>query len=85
MRYLSILLAVPLAGCVGGQIDWTGEKTAQAEYAAIQAREDATCQSYGATPGSLVYIQCRMNLSNQRAAMTENNRVMATQYLLNRR
>lgn len=38
---------------------------------AIAANDDAKCQSYGAVPGSQDYIQCRMNLDNQRAAMRQ--------------
>jgi hypothetical protein len=33
------------------------------------ANDDAQCQSYGAAPGSQAYIQCRMNIDNQRAQM----------------
>lgn len=55
-----IALAVALSGC--------------AEYQAERAQamadnDDAQCQSYGAQPGSQPYIQCRMNLDNQRAQM----------------
>jgi len=38
---------------------------------AIAASDDAQCQSYGAVPGSQEYIQCRMNLDNQRAQMRQ--------------
>ena len=45
-----------------------------------QANEDATCRSYGAQPGSPGSIQCRMNLSNQRAQVDANDRAIAMQY-----
>jgi hypothetical protein len=34
-----------------------------------QAEDDAKCRSYGVAPGSPAYVQCRMNLDNQRAAL----------------
>jgi hypothetical protein len=36
---------------------------------AIAASDDAQCRSYGAAPGSPAYIQCRMNIDNQRGQM----------------
>jgi hypothetical protein len=33
--------------------------------------DDAQCRSYGAAPGSPPYIQCRMNLDNQRDQMRQ--------------
>jgi hypothetical protein len=42
------------------------ERDAQ-QAQAIAANDDAQCRSYGAAPGSQTYIQCRMNLDNQRA------------------
>ena len=55
-----IALAITMSGC--------------AEYQAERAQamadnDDAQCQSYGAQPGTQAYIQCRMNLDNQRAQM----------------
>jgi hypothetical protein len=34
-----------------------------------QASDDAECRSYGVDPGSPGYVQCRMNLENQRTAL----------------
>lgn len=46
------------------------EARRQQEQAQAQAAQDnAQCSSYGAAPGSQAYIQCRMNLDNQRAQM----------------
>src|SRR5260370_33497533 len=47
---------------------WQAERDAQ-QAAAIAANDDGQCRSYGAAPGSQAYIQCRMNLDNQRAQM----------------
>jgi hypothetical protein len=33
------------------------------------ASDDSQCRSYGVEPGSQAYVQCRMNLDNQRAAL----------------
>ena len=51
--------SISLAGCA----------EYQAEQAALAANyDDAQCASYGAKPGTDAYIQCRMNLDNQRRA-----------------
>lgn len=62
------ILALTLAACATAE-----ERQAQAEAqaAAINANDDAKCQSFGAAPGSQAYIQCRMNLDNQRAQMRQ--------------
>jgi hypothetical protein len=54
-------------GTAGYRQEDEGELQAQA--AAVAANDDAQCRSYGATPGSPAYIQCRMNIDNQRAQM----------------
>jgi len=51
------------ADCLPGTAGYNNSPQARA------ANDDAQCQSYGAAPGSQAYIQCRMNLDNQRAAM----------------
>jgi hypothetical protein len=56
-----VLVLLPLAAC-------TTAAEIQANARAVAAQDDATCRSYGASPGSAVYVQCRMNISNQRAA-----------------
>jgi hypothetical protein len=60
MRALIVLaLSVQLACCA----EYQAEQAAQASMA-----DDAQCASYGARPGSDAYVQCRMNLDNQRGA-----------------
>lgn len=61
------ILAMMLAGCADYEARQQAQAQAQAQ--AQQANDDAQCQSYGAAPGSQSYIQCRMNLDNQRAQM----------------
>jgi hypothetical protein len=60
------LLCLPLAGCL----------TAQERQQQMTAQDDQKCRSFGATPGSDIYVKCRMNLNdnreaNQRAAMDD--------------
>ena len=35
---------------------------------AMAANDDEFCRSYGAKPGTPSYVDCRLNLSNQRVA-----------------
>ena len=79
---ISFISLLSLTGCAEYE-QWERQQQ-QAQMAAMQAQDDSTCRSYGATPGSPAYIQCRIKLDNRRAQMDENNRVMATQYLLRR-
>jgi hypothetical protein len=63
MKKLMIcLLGLPLAlsGCA------TPEELA-AQRARIAAVDDSECRSYGAEPGTPVYVQCRMLKDQQRA------------------
>jgi hypothetical protein len=84
LRNVLVFVALTaLAGCA--EYEAKQREQAQAQAAAIAANEDATCRSYGAQPGSPGYIQCRMNLSNQRAQVDANDRAIAMQYLLNNR
>jgi hypothetical protein len=62
------ILALMLPACVSAEQQ---RAQAEAQAAAINANDDAKCQSFGAAPGSQAYIQCRMNLDNQRAAMRQ--------------
>lgn len=43
--------------------------------------DDAQCQSYGVKPGSIPYVQCRINLDNQHAADLQQKRALAVQLL----
>jgi hypothetical protein len=60
------LLGLPLAlsGCVTAE-----EMAAQrAEFKAqVATADDSECRSYGAEPGTPVYVQCRMTKDQQRA------------------
>jgi hypothetical protein len=69
-----------LSGCA----EWRArqEAAAAAQAQAIGANDDATCRSYGASPGSPAYVQCRMNISNQRAAGDMQTRALIGAYLL---
>jgi hypothetical protein len=58
MKMATLFLAVVLAGCVSS-----------AERA---ARDDSECQSYGAKPGSDLYVQCRLGVAKMR-----NDRIVA--------
>lgn len=62
-------LVLTLTGCAA--YEQRQQEQAQAQAAARNANDDAQCQSYGAAPGSPSYIQCRMNLDNQRASMRQ--------------
>jgi hypothetical protein len=62
-------LALAVAGCAA--YEQQQREQAQAQAAAQAANDDAQCQSYGAAAGSPTYVQCRMNLDNQRASMRQ--------------
>ena len=59
-----MILLVGLAGC--GMRCLTCEV---GDPALAATNDDATCRSYGVAPGSPGYVQCRMNLENNRAAL----------------
>ena len=66
VRLLTLILALPVAGCLGMS---EAEKAAQkAEFA---RKDDETCRSYGAKPGSDAYISCRV-AQDQRRDAAEN-------------
>jgi hypothetical protein len=62
-----LLIGVALSSCA--EIQARQQQQAMAQAQAIAANDDGQCQSYGAAPGSPAYIQCRMNIDNQRAQM----------------
>ena len=53
--------------CAPGTTAYNQAQARQQQAQAQSVSDDAQCQSYGAAPGSPSYIQCRMNLDNQRA------------------
>ena len=68
------ILVLALPGCAAYQQRQLEQ--AQAQAAAQAANDDAQCRSYGAERGSSVYVQCRMNLDNQRAQVAANDRAI---------
>lgn len=80
------LLILALGLCQTTCSQMAAQQAAQAQQEA-QARywaDDNYCRNLGATSGTPVYVQCRMNLDNQRAQAAENNRALVIQHLLNR-
>jgi len=71
MRIIAVCaaLALTLVGCAA--YEQQQREQAQAQAAVQAANDDVQCQSYGAAPGSPMYIQCRMNIDNQRASMRQ--------------
>jgi hypothetical protein len=61
---LALVIALPLCGCLGAM----SQEQIAAQRAQIAANDDARCRSYGAAPGSDVYIQCRMAQDQRRDA-----------------
>lgn len=68
MRFAILLPALVLAGC-GLSPEYRARQAAarEAQLAALNDREDATCLGYGVQRGSQPYVNCRMNLANNRA------------------
>lgn len=55
----AVLLALLLSGCV----------TAAEREARFDSADDARCQGYGAKAGTDAYVNCRVQMSNQRASL----------------
>jgi hypothetical protein len=76
----ALIGAFSLAGCMTAAEQ-------QTEARAVAMRDDSTCRGYGAKPGSQVYVQCRMNISNQRGAAERqeaaNDTAIGTALILN--
>src|SRR5262249_10292122 len=73
MRGLYALgLAAMLVGCAN-----EAEQRGQAA-----ANDDARCQSYGVSPGSPGYVQCRMNMDNLRAQNEQQNKAIIAQCVM---
>lgn len=77
-----VAAALMLAGCA--EYEARQQAEAQAAYIAQEAQDDAQCRSYGAQPGSPSYVQCRMNISNQRANVSANDRAIVLDRMLRR-
>jgi hypothetical protein len=61
--------ALTLAGC----------QTIEERRAQIASEDDAACRSYGARPGSAVYVQCRTDLRQMRATEEAARRPVVVQ------
>lgn len=66
VRLLWLVLAIPLAGCIV-----QSEAEIAARKAELAAKDDGVCKSYGAQPGTDVYVQCR--IAQQRARDDSDN------------
>ena len=67
LRGAAVAVTVVVAGCAEYEAHRQQEQIAQAQAQATN--DDAQCRSYGTQPGSQMYVQCRMNLDNQRAQL----------------
>jgi hypothetical protein len=56
------------ADCQPGTAGYQAIENSRAAAQAQTANDDAYCRSLGVSPGSDGYVQCRMNLDNQRMA-----------------
>ncbi len=63
VRLLCLFLALPLIGCLG-----QSEAEIAAKKAELAAKDDETCRSYSAKPGTDIYVQCRMSQQQSRDA-----------------
>lgn len=72
------LVGMTLSGCAEMQAQQQHEANLRVQ--AIASNDDAQCRSYGATPGSPQYVQCRMQIDGQR----NQARNAATLQMLNR-
>jgi hypothetical protein len=74
-RLACVLCLLVLTGCVNqAQVAAQQEAQRQAQEAQRQAlmrQDDQTCRSYSALPGTDQYVNCRMNLTNNRARAAE--------------
>jgi hypothetical protein len=77
---LTLVIALPLAGCQTDELfpnQFAPSKEMRAaKKAELAAKDDETCRSYGAKPGSDIYMQCRMTQEQSRDA-AENAPVAA--------
>jgi hypothetical protein len=64
-RIFAVMLISLLSGCAHEtQLD----REALDATVAMATNDDELCRSYGAKPGTPSYVDCRLNLSTQRAA-----------------
>ena len=80
MNIRFVMLAVGcvvLSSCTHYQQGETAAK-AEAEAQAQGRKDDAQCRSYGFQSESPDYVQCRMNIDNQRAATVQQQNPFST-------
>jgi hypothetical protein len=87
MRILLLAIAcAALCGCGGADSARNSERgcglltsteTCNARAAAREAVDDATCQGYGAKPGTDIYVQCRVALTQARATRAAGDETAA--------
>ena len=78
---LGAILAITLCGCAE-QIAarQAAQKAAfEAQKAALDAQDDATCRSYGANKGTQQYFDCRMSLNVQHSQMAMQEQELLVQ------
>lgn len=81
-RIAMVFACLLLSGCAEYEARQRAE--VQAASVAMELAEDEQCRSYGAQRGSPVYVQCRMNISNQRAQIQANDRAIIMQNYMRR-
>jgi hypothetical protein len=67
-RIFAVVLIGLLNGC--SQYERPLEREALDATVAVGTNDDEFCRNYGAKPGTQSYVECRLTLSNQRAATT---------------
>ena len=67
-QIFAVMLIGLLPGCA--QHEARLERDALDATVAMATNDDEFCRNYGAKPGTQSYVDCRLNLSNQRAATT---------------
>ena len=66
---LFVMLVGLLPGCA--QFEAQKEREALEAKVTMATNDDELCRAEGAKPGTLSYVDCRLNLSSQRAAATQ--------------
>jgi hypothetical protein len=70
---LSLLLVLPLAGCVNQQEhEARAQATIKKQQAELAAADSAACSKYGFAPGSKEFATCMMTLDQNRKQLGAN-------------
>ena len=74
------IFAVVLIGLLNGCSQYEGplEREALDATVAVATNDDEFCRNYGAKPGTQSYVDCRLNLSIQRARQNDSFRSSLT-------